>query len=237
MPIPFLQPFDDVTPFPPVEKALDEPNGLLMAGGALTPRRLAEAYRSGIFPWFEEGEPVLWWSPDPRCVIWPENIRIRRSLAKTLRKGHLRIAHNTAYGDVMRACAEPRQNSSGTWITPSMLEAYQALHAMGMAHSIEVFLEDRLVGGLYGVEVGSVFIGESMFSRVSDASKVALVHLAQCGRYKLIDCQLATPHLESMGAEEISRSEYITYLQKLGKSKPKTSMPSGDNRGGGIRLI
>ncbi len=226
MPIPFLPQFDDVTPFPPVEQALAEPNGLLMAGGALNPTRLLTAYQSGIFPWFEEGEPILWWSPDPRCVIWPQKIKIRKSLLKTIRKGHFEVSENTAFVAVMRACAEPRKNSAGTWITDSMISAYQSLHTFGLARSIEISMDGKLVGGLYGVEIGEVFVGESMFSRVPDASKVALVYLAGCGRYRLIDCQLTTPHLESMGAEEISREAYTAYLKRFGKTDISPSLLS-----------
>jgi len=235
MPVPFLPPNDDATPFPDVEQALPEPNGLLMAGGALSPARLINAYRSGIFPWFEEGEPILWWSPDPRCIIWPDQIRVSRSLGKTLRKGHLEIAHNTAFRTVMEACAEPRARSSGTWITNSMVEAYQALHSLGIAKSLEVICEGDVVGGLYGIEIGDVFVGESMFSRVSDASKVALVHLARDCGYRLIDCQLSTPHLINMGAEEISRADYIAYLKRFGKLDSPPLTPSPEPRK--IRLV
>lgn len=219
MPIPFLASDDELTPFPDVNKALPEPNGLLMAGGSLSPARLTTAYASGIFPWFEEGEPILWWSPDPRCIIWPEDIRIRRSLAKTQRKGHLQIRENTSFRDVMVACAEPRPGSTGTWITEEMLSAYETLNQLGIAKSVEVWQGENLVGGLYGVVIGKVFIGESMFSRVSDASKLALVHLAHSGAYQLIDCQLSTPHLTSMGAREIPRQQYTELLRQYGLSK------------------
>lgn len=217
MPIPFLTLDDDLTPFPDVDKALQEPNGLLMAGGSLSPTRLTTAYRNGIFPWFEEGEPILWWSPNPRCVIWPDEIRISRSLGKTQRKGHLHIRENTSFRDVMKACAEPRAGSTGTWITDNMLDAYETLNQLGVAKSVEVWLDDTLVGGLYGIVVGRIFVGESMFSRVADASKVALVHLAQSGAYKLIDCQLSTPHLTRMGACEIPRQVYIDLLHQHGE--------------------
>ena len=226
MPIPFLAFDDDLTPFPEVNKALIEPNGLLMAGGSLSPARLTTAYRSGIFPWYEEGEPILWWSPNPRCVLWPAEIRIRRSLAKTLRKGHLHIRENTSFREVMRNCAQPRQGSTGTWITDNMLNAYEALNRLGVAKSIEVWQGDTLVGGLYGVVVGKVFVGESMFSRVSDASKIALVHLTQCGDFELIDCQLSTPHLTSMGAREITRQEYLKLLNQFGELNNKILAPS-----------
>lgn len=216
MPIPFLAPDDEVTAFPAVADALEEPNGLLMAGGSLSPQRLLNAYQQGIFPWYEEGEPILWWSPDPRCVIAPERIRITRSLKKTLRGNHYEITENLAYREVMNQCGAPRANSSGTWVTDEMIEAYCTLNRYGIAKSIEVWMDSQLAGGLYGIELGEVFVGESMFSRQRDASKIALVHLAQCGKYKLIDCQLENPHLLSMGAESISRSDYLMLLQKLG---------------------
>ncbi len=216
MPIPFLAPDDEVTAFPAVADALEEPNGLLMAGGSLSPQRLLNAYQQGIFPWYEEGEPILWWSPDPRCVIAPERIRITRSLKKTLRGNHYEITENLAYREVMNQCGAPRANSSGTWVTDEMIEAYCTLNRYGIAKSIEVWMDSQLAGGLYGIELGEVFVGESMFSRQRDASKIALVHLAQCGKYKLIDCQLENPHLLSMGAESISRSDYLMLLQNLG---------------------
>ncbi len=224
MPIPFLPPFDDVTPFPPVSQALAEPNGLLMAGGNLNPTRLLSAYQKGIFPWFEEGEPILWWSPNPRCILWPEKIRIRRSLKKTIRKNAFRISCNKAFSEVVSACAEPRLNSNGTWITPEMLDAYKSLHKLEIARSVEVWQDNTLVGGLYGIRIGGLFVGESMFSRISDASKIALVHLAQNPTTKLIDCQLKTDHLISMGAEEIPRDQYISYLEEFGElEKDKSS--------------
>jgi len=216
MPIPFISPDDELTDFPDVSAALSEPDGLLMAGGNLSPQRLIKAYRSGIFPWYEEGEPILWWSPDPRCILWPEKIRITRSLAKTIRNGKYEITDNLAYREVMKQCGAPRVNSDGTWVTNDMIEAYCKLHEFGFARSLEVWMGPNLVGGLYGIELGRVFIGESMFSRERDASKVALVHLAQSGKYDLIDCQLENPHLVSMGCETISRSDYISFLSRHG---------------------
>lgn len=216
MPIPFIAPDDEITDFPEVSAALREPDGLLMAGGNLSPGRLLNAYHSGIFPWYEEGEPILWWSPDPRCIIWPENFRITRSLAKTIRSEKFEITENLAYREVMKQCGAPRANSNGTWVTDAMIDAYCKLHEYGIARSLEVWQGPRLVGGLYGIKLGTVFIGESMFSRESDASKVALAHLAQCGRYDLIDCQLENPHLTSLGAQTISRERYINYLQRFG---------------------
>ena len=216
MPIPFLAPDDDLTSFPSVSTALCEPNGLLMAGGSLSPKRLTAAYRAGVFPWYEAGEPILWWSPDPRCIIWPNKLRITRSLRKTIRNGHFEVTESLAYREVMKQCAAPRKGSSGTWVTSEMIDAYCELNKLGMARSLEVWNEHRLVGGLYGIEMGRVFIGESMFSLERDASKVAMAHLAQCGKYDIIDCQLETAHLVSMGAETISRERYIELLRKYG---------------------
>ncbi|MFT4729599.1 MAG: leucyl/phenylalanyl-tRNA--protein transferase [Granulosicoccus sp.] len=216
MPIPFLAHDDDVTPFPSVCTALSEPNGLLMAGGNLSSRRLIDAYRQGVFPWFEAGEPILWWSPDPRCVIRADDIRITRSLSKTMRNGTFHITENQSYREVMTRCAAPRAGSTGTWVTDDMVDAYCRLNKMGVAHSIEIWQGETLVGGLYGIQMGRVFIGESMFSIARDASKVALVHLAQCEKYQLIDCQLETAHLNSMGAVCIKRENYIELLNELG---------------------
>lgn len=216
MPIPFLAADDNLSPFPDVRNALTEPDGLLMAGGNLSPARLLDAYKSGIFPWYEEGEPILWWSPDPRCVIWPKEIRIRRSLAKTIRSNKFEITDNLAYREIMKQCGAPRANSSGTWVTEEMINAYCKLHEFGYARSLEVWSGPTLVGGLYGIELGRVFIGESMFSRQNDASKVALVHLAQSGKYDLIDCQLENPHLQSMGSTTISRDRYVAFLKEHG---------------------
>ena len=205
------------TPFPPVEQALRSPNGLLAAGGDLAPERMLDAYRNGIFPWFNAGEPILWWSPDPRMVLFPEEFKISRSLRKTLRNKTYDIRTDTAFEQVMRACAEPR-NGQGTWITDEMVEAYVRLRRMGYAHSVETWLDGRLVGGLYGISIGRMFYGESMFSRTSDASKVALAHLAaqlQRWNFGMIDCQMKTPHLASLGARELPRTEFIQRLQEL----------------------
>lgn len=217
MPIPFLAPDDDVTPFPSVCTALSEPNGLLMAGGNLSPRRLLAAYRAGVFPWYEAGEPILWWSPDPRCVIWVDDIRVTRSLARTIRSERFEITENLAYREVMKQCGAPRKGSSGTWVTDEMISAYCQLNKLGVARSLEVWQGHKLVGGLYGIQMGRVFVGESMFSTERDASKVALVHLARSGRYSLIDCQLETPHLSSMGALSIKREHYIHLLNEYGE--------------------
>ena len=202
--------------FPTLDYALDEPNGLLAAGGALTPDWLLEAYHHGIFPWFSEDQPILWWSPDPRLVLFPEEIRIRRSLAKRLRNAGFTVSVNRAFAAVVNACATTRADNEGTWITDSMQSAYQRLYQLGHAHSIEVWLNDRLVGGLYGVRLGGMFFGESMFTYERDASKVALVYLARHLQQQggLIDCQMHTPHLISLGAREIARREFIDYLEQ-----------------------
>jgi leucyl/phenylalanyl-tRNA--protein transferase len=207
----------DGAPFPPVESALRTPNGLLAAGGDLTPARVLDAYRHGIFPWFNEGDPILWWSPDPRMVLLPEQFKISHSLRKTLRNKRYEIRTDTAFVQVMHACAAPR-NGQGTWIIEEMVAAYTELHRMGIAHSVEVWLQGELVGGLYGIAIGRMFYGESMFSRRSDASKVALAHLCtQLSRWKfgMIDCQMNTSHLASLGAREIPRAEFIQRLQEL----------------------
>lgn len=204
--------------FPPLENALNEPNGLLAAGGDLSPQRLLVAYRSGIFPWFNQDEPILWWSPDPRMVLFPTELKISRSLRKMLRKNHYRIHTDRSFQQVMHACAAPRKEQAGTWIHPEMIAAYSALHDMGLAHSIETWMDGSLVGGLYGVSLGKVFFGESMFSLVPDASKIAFVHLVQQLRvwdYGLIDCQVKTNHLASLGAREISRMEFSRHLNLL----------------------
>ena len=204
-------------PFPPVELAWDEPNGLLAVGGDLSVPRLINAYKSGIFPWFGPREPIYWWSPDPRTVLFPHKIRITRSLRKSLRNKGYRITFDTCFADVVEACAAPRSYASGTWITHEMHTAYCLLHARDIAHSVEVWnAAGELVGGLYGVATGGVFSGESMFSREPDTSKIAMVamayHLQQWG-FAVIDCQIENPHLISMGAEKISRADYMRLLK------------------------
>ena len=213
--IPWLE---DDEPFPPVHRALTEPNGLLAAGGQLSVQRLLRAYRRGIFPWYSEGQPVLWWSPDPRMVLRPHEISISRSLRKRLRKGDCEVRTDTVFTEVIHACAEPRAGQPGTWITHEMASAYGALHRAGYAHSVETWTGGALTGGLYGVAIGRMFFGESMFSKASDASKIALAHLArQLERWEfgLIDCQMSTPHLASLGAREIPRAEFIRALSEL----------------------
>jgi len=198
-----------------VSLALEEPNGLLAIGGDLSPQRLLNAYRQGIFPWFNPGEPILWWSPNPRAVLFPEKIRISRSLRKTLNKNAFVLTTDQAFKEVMVACQAPRSKQPGTWITAEMRRAYNEMHIRGYAHSVECWQNDRLVGGLYGMALGRVFFGESMFSRVNDASKVALVYLTdkltEWG-YRLIDCQVQSEHLISLGAEDIPREQFCAYL-------------------------
>jgi leucyl/phenylalanyl-tRNA--protein transferase len=204
--------------FPPLERALEQPNGLLAAGGDLSAGRLIAAYRRGIFPWYSEGEPIMWWSPDPRMVLYPAELRVSRSLRKALRRDDYEIRVDTAFADVMRACADPRPGQAGTWVSPAMISAYSALHKHGYAHCVETWRSDTLIGGLYGVAIGHAFFGESMFSRVTDASKLALVHLVrQLARWEfgLIDCQMRTAHLARLGAREIARAEFSRQLQQL----------------------
>jgi leucyl/phenylalanyl-tRNA--protein transferase len=206
-------------PFPPLTLALAEPNGLLCAGGDLSPQRILEAYRNGIFPWYSPGEPILWWSPDPRMVLVPSELKISRSLRRTLRAGTHRVTLDRDFPTVIRACARTRRKGqAGTWISGEMQAAYCALHELGFAHSVETWLDDKLVGGLYGLAVGKMFYGESMFSHATDASKIALAHLCRhldALRFGLIDCQMNTPHLASLGAHEIPRSEFIARLGEL----------------------
>jgi leucyl/phenylalanyl-tRNA--protein transferase len=211
--IPWLH--DHIHDFPSPALALDNPNGLLAAGGDLSPARILAAYRQGIFPWFNPGEPILWWSPSPRTVIYPEQLHISRSLRKTLRQGHYRVTLDTAFTQVMEACAQPRADESGTWISPAIIAAYTQLHRQGFAHSVEVWRGDELVGGLYGIALGRMFFGESMFSRADNASKVGFAHLVQqlmAWDFPLIDCQVANDHLFSLGAVEIPRESFQQML-------------------------
>ena len=206
------------TPFPAVEQALQSPNGLLAAGGTLSTERLLDAYRRGIFPWFNAGEPILWWSPDPRMALVPGEFKISRSLRKTLSKKNYQVRSDSAFEQVMRACAAPRRGDTATWIHEDMIAAYTGLHRLGIAHSVEVWDNHHLVGGIYGVSIGRIFFGESMFSRVTDGSKIALAHLAaqlQRWNYGLIDCQMSTAHLATLGAREIPRKEFMLLLKEL----------------------
>lgn len=207
------------TSFPPVARALEDPNGLLAAGGDLAPGRLVDAYRHGIFPWYSAGQPILWWSPDPRMVLFTDELRVSRSLRRRVHAGSFELRIDTAFADVMTACAgTPREGQGGTWITGEMIAAYVRLHGLGYAHSVESWQDGRLVGGLYGIALGRVFFGESMFSHVTDASKVALVHLVALLRHlgvPMIDCQQETRHLASLGARPISRERFAGLLAEL----------------------
>ena len=203
--------------FPPLEQALTEPNGLLAAGGALEPQWLLTAYRQGIFPWYSPGEPILWWSPDPRLVLLPDELHISRSLRKTLRRCPFELRVDSAFSAVIEACAAPRAPALGTWISAEMRAAYLAMHELGYAHSVECWRDGRLVGGLYGMALGRVFFGESMFSVATDASKVAFAHLVRFLRtqgYAIIDCQMKTAHLMSLGAREITRQQFRDILDQ-----------------------
>lgn len=207
----------DSIEFPDVESAAIEPDGLLAVGGDLTSSRLITAYRQGIFPWYEEGQPILWWSPDPRCVLFPEKLHVSKSLRKTLKRQSFRITYDQSFEQVLHRCAGFRKNSQGTWITPEIKSAYTSLHLLGIAHSVEAWRDDELVGGLYGLAMGSVFFGESMFSSNRDASKVALYCLVEKLtrlNFTLIDCQVYNPHLESLGAECIPRRTFIDHLHR-----------------------
>lgn len=209
--------------FPDPRRALREPNGLLAIGGDLSPQRLLAAYRLGIFPWYGRSEPILWWSPDPRCVLFPDLLHISRSLQKTLRQGIFELSIDRAFPAVMQACAAPRRYTAETWITSEVYTAYRRLHQLGHAHSIEAWNNGELVGGLYGVALGKVFYGESMFARMTDASKAAMVHLCrllQSWGYELIDCQMHTTHLTSLGAVDIPRANFMALLDSLLPQKP-----------------
>lgn len=213
MQLPLLDPFEPQ--FPDPGTAFEEPPGLLAAGGNLNPQTLVTAYRQGIFPWFEEGEPILWWSPSPRCVLYPEKFRFSKSLVKSLRKSDYSVTTDSHFEAVIHACSEPRRDSQGTWITTTMIDAYTTLFSLGYAHSVEVWKGKELIGGLYGIKIGACFCGESMFSRVPNASKIAMAHLCYSlkeSAFRLIDCQLENPHLLSLGAETLSRE---LFLQKI----------------------
>lgn len=219
--------------FPPCELA--DPNGLLAVGGDLTPERLLLAYRQGIFPWYSNDTPILWWSPDPRLVLFPSELKISHSLRRVIRKNPFRVTFNRAFGEVIRSCAEVRRREGeGTWITEEMIDAYCLLHRLGFAHSVESWHQGELVGGLYGVAIGRVFFGESMFTRKTDASKVAFVHLVRVLQRKgceVIDCQVSTNHLKSFGAREIPRDLFLHYLKgaSLNPAKMILSFPGEVN--------
>lgn len=215
--LPLLDP-DAWDRFPNPCEAMSEPNGLLAFGGDLSPQRLLAAYRRGIFPWYSDGEPILWWSPDPRCVLHTAHLKANRSLRRTVARRNWRFTVDCAFQEVMRGCAAPRADASGTWIGTKMIEAYAALHEQGHAHSVEVWEGKRLVGGIYGVAIGCMFYGESMFSRESNASKSALMVLAHLLRgwgFPLIDTQVANPHTLSLGAEEIARTDFLAHVSEL----------------------
>lgn len=206
---------DSPEAFPPVDRALREPDGLLAAGGDLSPQRLLSAYRRGIFPWYSRGQPILWWCPDPRAVLFPSQMKISRSLAKSIRNRGFVTRVDTAFREVIRACGSSELRPGGTWLSPEMRAAYLRLHRLGYGHSVETWLDEELVGGLYGVALGRVFFGESMFSTERDASKVALQRL--CAELttrgvEMIDCQMATPHLMSLGAQLMPREQFIHLL-------------------------
>jgi leucyl/phenylalanyl-tRNA---protein transferase len=204
--------------FPPVGQALDDPNGLLCAGGDLSVSSIVKAYSRGIFPWYSQGQPILWWSPDPRMVLFPDEFKVAKSLAKTVRAGKFEARFDTAFAQVIAACAAPRQEDGGTWIVDEIIAAYTELHRRGIAHSAESYLDGKLAGGLYGVALGRVFFGESMFTRESDASKTAFVVLVEKLRrdgFALIDCQQETRHLARFGARPIPRREFVGHLGKL----------------------
>ena len=213
--IPLLGPSD---PFPPVSRALTEPNGLLAAGGGLGVARLVDAYSRGIFPWYSEGDPVLWWCPDPRMVLDTSRLHISRSFGRRLRKRDFSITLDRAFADVLQGCAAPRRDETGTWLVPAMMRAYDRLFRVGLAHSGEVWFGDELAGGLYGIALGRMFYGESMFSRRTDGSKIALAYLcAQLARwdFPMIDCQMRTSHLASLGAREMPRSAFVARVAGL----------------------
>jgi leucyl/phenylalanyl-tRNA--protein transferase len=206
------------SPFPPVERALKSPNGLLAAGGDLSAERLLEAYRRGIFPWYSQGDPLLWWSPDPRMVLHTDEFRLSRSLGKSLRNRRYEVRIDSAFEAVLDGCAGPRRHQPGTWLVPEMRAAYTRLHQLGYAHSFETWLDGQLVGGLYGMAIGRMFYGESMFAHATDASKVALAVLVstlQARGFPLVDCQMNTAHLASLGAREIKRADFLRAVAAL----------------------
>lgn len=222
--LPWLNTVQDL---PPVTQALSEPPGLLAVGGSLSAEWLIAAYSKGVFPWFNSDQPILWWSPDPRMVLFPDELRISHSLKQVLRKRQYEIRFDTAFEQVMEGCSQPRAGQAGTWISPQMISAYTELHRIGVAHSVETWINGELAGGLYGVALGRVFYGESMFTRVSDASKIAFVHLVrqlQRWQFRVIDCQMNTAHLARFGAKEIARDDFIQLLAE-GVPMPAVALP------------
>lgn len=216
--ITWLSPMDPPSCFPPVERAMDEPDGLLAAGGDLSAARLLNAYPRGIFPWYDSGQPILWWSPDPRCVLYPGDFRLSRRMRRDCRRSALVLTVNRSFSAVMAACAAPRKPFHGTWITTDMLSAYSELHELGWAHSIELWRDGRLVGGVYGLAIGRVFFGESMFHRESNASKFALFALCRLlgtRGFELLDCQTVSRHLLALGAVTIPRRDFVAALARL----------------------
>ena len=227
----WLTPDDPPESFPPIQEALIEPNGLLAAGGDLSPARLLYAYRAGIFPWFEAGQPILWWSPDPRCVLRPSAFHVSKSLKRTARNSGFELSFNQACADVIQACSRRRPGQSGTWITPDMMQAYTGLHESGWVHSVEVWREQQLAGGIYGLASGCAFYGESMFSRHSGASKIAMLALCRVledQSFTFLDCQMPTAHLRSLGAEALPREEFMTLLSEANRSSDQAAFwPEG----------
>jgi leucyl/phenylalanyl-tRNA--protein transferase len=231
----WLGPDDPANSFPAVSTALVEPDGLLAAGGDLSTKRLLYAYRHGIFPWYDDGQPLLWWSPDPRCVFLPGNFHVSRRLRREVRRCGAEIRINTAFRAVIRECAGPRRSEQGTWITSAMIEAFEDLHEAGWAHSVEVWQSGKLVGGLYGLAIGKAFFGESMFSLTSNASKIALIFLSNrlnAGDFEVLDCQVVSSHLLTLGASIIPRGDFIRRIESacdqppLRQSWPDTAIPS-----------
>ena len=217
MTAPYLLSDDAIDIFPDIELALDEPNGLLAVGGDLSPQRLLAAYKNGIFPWFSDDQPILWWSPNPRSVLKLDDFKISKSLKKTLSKKTFQVTMDTAFNDVISECASMRKDGFGTWITNDMLDAYKELHKLGYAHSVECWHEQKLVGGLYGLSIGHAFFGESMFTRKTDASKVAIAYLVQQlkqWQFDFIDAQVSSNHITSLGAKDISRRQFLSELQQ-----------------------
>lgn len=217
--LPWLDANNQDAPFPPAESALKDPEGLVAAGGDLKPTRLLRAYHEGLFPWYEEDQPILWWSPNPRGVLYPRDFIAHKSLLRTIKNNHWKVSYDKSFLDVMKACAEPRNNSRGTWITNNMIEAYVHLHELNHAHSLEVSNEaGELIGGVYGISIGTIFFGESMFSRETDASKVALLYLSaylDTWGYDIIDTQLPSAHLTTLGGSEMNRDKYLSLLSKF----------------------